>query len=64
MRVLDLFHNLNIIELDVEILIDRLQRATDADVIFELDGYLVVDECLEEAGKVRSAPRIILGEFS
>lgn len=50
MGVFQLFHHLNIVELDVEILIHRLQRAADGDVVLELHRDLVVNEGLEEAG--------------
>ena len=50
MRVFELLENLDIVELDVEVLVDALQGPPDLNVIFELDGDLVVDESLEEAG--------------
>lgn len=49
MRVLHLLDNGNIIQLDVEVLIHALQRATHGNVILELHRHLVVDESLEEA---------------
>lgn len=49
MRILELLDDLYIVQLDVEVLVDALQRATDLDVILKLDSYLVVDERLEEA---------------
>lgn len=49
MRVLELFDDGNIVELDVEVLIYALERAAEADVVFELDGDLMVDEGFEEA---------------
>ena len=49
MRVLDLLHDLDVVELDVEVLVDALEDAADLDVVFELDCDLVVDEGLEEA---------------
>jgi len=49
MWVLHLFHHRNVVQLDVEILVDALQRATDRDVVLELDGDLMVHQCLEEA---------------
>lgn len=51
MRVLDLLDDLNVVELDVEVLIDALERAADLNVVLELDRDLVVDERLEETRK-------------
>lgn len=48
-RVLELLDHLNVLELDIEILVDALEDAADADVVFELDRDLVVDEGFEEA---------------
>jgi len=48
MRILQLFHHLYIIELDVEILIDRFQGSANLDIILELDGDFVIDQGLEE----------------
>ena len=52
MRVLDLLEHLDVVELDVEVLVDALEDAADLDVVFELDGDLVVDQGFEEAGVV------------
>lgn len=49
MRVLQLLHNTNIIQLNIQILIDTLQRAPNLDVVLELDCDFMVDEGLEEA---------------
>ena len=49
MRILQLLHDLNIIELDIKELIDGFKDAFNGDVIFELDGDFVVDEGFEEA---------------
>ncbi len=49
MRILQLFHHLYIIELDVEVLIDRFKSSPYLNIVLELDGDLVVDQCLEEA---------------
>jgi hypothetical protein len=49
--VLDLVDDLDVVELDVEVLVDALERATDLYVVLELDRYLVVYERLEEAEK-------------
>lgn len=51
MGVLELLDDGDVVELDVEILVDALQRASELDVVFELDRDLVVDEGFEEAGK-------------
>lgn len=48
--VLELLDYRDIIKLDVEILVDALEGAPQLDVVLELDGDLVVDEGLEEAG--------------
>lgn len=53
MRVLQLLHHTNIIQLDIQILINALQRAADLDVVLELDRDFVVDERLEEADDSR-----------
>lgn len=49
MRILQLFGHLDLIQLDVEVLIHRLERAADRDVVFELDRHLLIDQGLEEA---------------
>lgn len=49
MRVLDLLDDADVLQLDVEILVDTLERATDLNVIFEFDRDLMVDEGFEEA---------------
>jgi hypothetical protein len=51
MRILELIHNRNILQLDVQVLVHALELAADLDVVLELDRDLVVDEGLEEAGK-------------
>lgn len=48
-RVFELLHNLNVVELDVQVLVHAFQNTLELDVIFELHGDLMVDECLEEA---------------
>ena len=47
--VLHLFHHRNVVQLDVEVLVHALQRAAHRDVVLELDGDLMVHQCLEEA---------------
>lgn len=49
MRVLVQIEDVDIIELDVQVLVDRLEGAADADVVFELDGHGLVCEGFEEA---------------
>lgn len=50
MRVLVQIEDVDIVELDVEVLVDGLQGAADANVIFEFDRDGLVGEGLEEAG--------------
>lgn len=59
MRVLCQVQHLDVVELDVEVLIDRLQDSTDADVILELDGDGLVGEGLEEAVKGAVSAQIV-----
>jgi hypothetical protein len=49
MWIFHLFYYGDIIQLDVEILVYRLQRSAYLDVILELDGDFMVDQSLEEA---------------
>lgn len=49
MGILELLDDLYLVELDVEVLVDALQRAADLYVVFQLHRDLVVDERLEEA---------------
>lgn len=56
MRVLVQIQDLDIVQLDVEILIYRLQDTANADVILELDCDGLVGQGLEEAaGSILSA---------
>ena len=48
-RVFQFLDDLDIVELDVEELIDRLERASDLNIVLQLDRHLVVDEGLEKA---------------
>lgn len=48
MRVLLFVDHVDIVQLDVQILIDRVQRTADGDVVLELDDHLLVGERLEE----------------
>ena len=54
MRVLHLFHHRNVVQLDVEVLVHALQRAAHRDIVLELDGDLMVHQCLEEAAWCKS----------
>ena len=49
MRIFHLVNDGDLIELDVEELVDALERPADGDVVLELDRDLVVDQGLEEA---------------
>ena len=51
MRIFDLFYHSDIIELNVKILIHRLQCSTDLDVVFELNSDFMVDQSLEETDR-------------
>lgn len=52
MRVLQFIHNADIIQLNIQELIHALQRPLDRDVIFQLDGDLMVYEGFEEASRL------------
>ena len=56
MRVLELFHHGNVVQLDVQVLVHALQRALELNVVLELDGDLLVDERFEEADRNALAP--------
>lgn len=58
MRILELLHHLNVIELDVEVLVHALQNALELDVVFELHGDLMVDERLEETNPKNQHPSV------
>lgn len=58
MRVLDLFHDHDIIKLDIQILVHTLESSSDGNVILQLDGHLLRDERLEEAMIVNVLPSI------
>jgi len=49
MGIFQLLDDLYLVELDVEVLVDALERAADLNIVFQLDRDLVVDERLEEA---------------
>ena len=48
MRVLELLYDLDVVELDIEVLVDALERPADLDVVLELHRHLMVDEGFEE----------------
>ena len=54
MWVLHLFHHRNIVQLDVEVLVHAFQSAAHRNVVLELDGDLMVHQCLEEAAWCKS----------
>ena len=49
MRILQLLHDLYIIELDIKELVNRFKNAFDRDIVLEFNGDFMVDEGLEEA---------------
>lgn len=49
MGVLKLLHNLDVIELDVEVLIHTLENALELNIVLELNSDLVVNKGLEKA---------------
>lgn len=52
MGILDLLDDADVLQLDVQVLVDALEGAPDLYVVLELDCDLMVDQGLEEAGKV------------
>jgi hypothetical protein len=50
MGILQLLDHLYIIQLDIEVLVNRFQCAADLDIVLELDGDFVVDQGFEETG--------------
>jgi hypothetical protein len=48
MRPPHLIHGLCVIELDVQVLVDRLEGAANLDFVFEFDGDFLLDERFEE----------------
>jgi hypothetical protein len=48
-RVLGQLQHFDVVELDVQVLVDGLQNATNADVILELNGDRLVGQGLKEA---------------
>lgn len=51
MGVFQLVQHHHVVEFDVQILVDGFQGAADADVVFELDGYGLLREGFEKAGR-------------
>ena len=52
MRVLDLLNDLNVVQLDVKVLVNALQRPANLNVVLKFHRNLMVDEGLEKAGTV------------
>lgn len=48
MRVLQLLHDRNVIQLNVEVLVYALERSLELDVVFELHRDFMVNEGFEE----------------
>lgn len=59
MRVLVEVQHFDIVQLDVQVLIDRLQDSADADIILKLDSDRLVGKGLEEA--VRAMVSVLIG---
>lgn len=53
-RVLEIFDDNNVVQLDVEVLVHALECPSYRDVVLELDCDLLVDQRLEEAWDVNS----------
>lgn len=52
MRILQLFYDGDVVELNVEVLVDALQRAAELDIVLKLYGDLMVNERLEETSHI------------
>lgn len=50
MGVLDEIQDFNVVKFDIEILIDRLEGAPNANIVLELNGDRLVGQSLEKAG--------------
>jgi hypothetical protein len=48
-RILGQVQYFDVVELDVEVLVDRFQDSTNTDVILKLNGDSLVSQSLEEA---------------
>ena len=48
MRIFELIQDSDVVELDVEILVNRFEGAADGDVVLQLDRHGLVGEGLEE----------------
>jgi hypothetical protein len=55
MWVFQLFHDRDVVQLDVEVLVDALQRAAHRDIVLELDGDFMVHQRLEKAAGHRKS---------
>jgi len=62
MRVFQLIHNRDVVQLDIQILIHALQCPTDRDVVLEFDGDFVVDQRLEEAEEQHDGEGVFGGD--
>ena len=58
MGVLQLLHDLYVIELDIKELVNGFKDAFNRDIVLEFNGHFVVDEGLEEA----KAHNLVLGK--
>ena len=52
MRVLDLLNDLNVVQLDVKVLVNALQRPANLNVVLKFNRNLMVDEGFEKTGTV------------
>jgi hypothetical protein len=61
-RVLVEVEHFDVVQLNVQVLIDRLEDSADANVIFKLDGDRLVGQGLEETAKIMASVRLVLIE--
>ena len=57
MRVLVEVEHFDVVQLNVQVLIDRLEDTADANVIFKLNGDRLVGQRLEETAKIMVSVR-------
>ena len=50
MRVFQLLDDVDVVQFDVEILINRLECASDLNIVLQLHRHLVINQRLEETG--------------
>lgn len=60
MRVLVQVQDIHIVQLDVQVLVDRFEGAADTNVVFEFDGDGLVGEGFEEAVRFSSSISMLL----